>query len=137
MAKIVIIGLGHVGLSYLEKLVFDKSISGEVILIDKDVEKLKGEILDLEQGMTLTSSSLSIKIGSYQALNDADICVLTLGLPQSKKSRLEDLAGASKMVKEVTDSTEKNDMTYEFKYLTKLGVGTIIGRYFGTWNIVA
>lgn len=40
-------------------------------------------------------------------------------------------------VKEVTDSTEKNDMTYEFKYLTKLGVGTIIGRYFGTWNIVA
>ena len=45
MAKIVIIGLGHVGLSYLEKLVFDKSISGEVVLIDKDVEKLKGEIL--------------------------------------------------------------------------------------------
>ena len=40
MAKIVIIGLGHVGLSYLEKLVFDKSISGEVVLIDKDVEKL-------------------------------------------------------------------------------------------------
>ena len=38
MAKIVIIGLGHVGLSYLEKLVFDKSISGEVVLIDKDVE---------------------------------------------------------------------------------------------------
>ena len=53
MAKIVIIGLGHVGLSYLEKLVFDKSISGEVVLIDKDVEKLKGEILYLEQGMTL------------------------------------------------------------------------------------
>lgn len=104
MAKIVIIGLGHVGLSYLEKLVFDKSISGEVVLIDKDVEKLKGEILDLEQGMTLIDSSLTIKIGNYQALNDADICVLALGLPQSKKSRLEDLAGASKMVKEVTDS---------------------------------
>ena len=104
MAKIVIIGLGHVGLSYLEKLVFDKSISGEVVLIDKDIEKLKGEILDLEQGMTLIDSSLTIKIGNYQALNDADICVLTLGLPQSKKSRLEDLAGASKMVKEVTDS---------------------------------
>lgn len=68
MAKIVIIGLGHVGLSYLEKLVFDKSISGEVVLIDKDVEKLKGEILDLEQGMTLIDSSLTIKIGNYQAL---------------------------------------------------------------------
>ena len=40
-------------------------------------------------------------------------------------------------IKEVTDSTDKNDMTYEFKYLTKLGVATIIGRYFGTWNIVS
>lgn len=40
-------------------------------------------------------------------------------------------------IKEVTDSTEKNDMTYEFKYMTKLGVGTIIGRYFGTWNLVS
>ena len=40
-------------------------------------------------------------------------------------------------IKEVTDSTEKNDMTYEFKYMTKLGVGTIVNRYFGTWNIVA
>jgi hypothetical protein len=39
-------------------------------------------------------------------------------------------------VKEVTDSTEKNDMTYEFKYLTKLGVATIIGRYFAVWNLV-
>ena len=40
-------------------------------------------------------------------------------------------------IKEVTDSTNKNDMTYEFKYLTKLGVATIVGRYFATWNIVA
>lgn len=39
-------------------------------------------------------------------------------------------------IKEVTDPTEKNDMTYEFKYMTKLGVACIIGRYFGTWNIV-
>ena len=40
-------------------------------------------------------------------------------------------------IKEVTDNTVKNDMTYEFKYFTKLGVATIIGRYFGVWNIVA
>lgn len=39
-------------------------------------------------------------------------------------------------IKEVTDNTEHNDMTYEFKYQTKLGVACIIGRYFGTWNIV-
>ena len=39
-------------------------------------------------------------------------------------------------LREITDKDELNDMTYEFKYYTKLGVATIIGRYFGTWNIV-
>ena len=38
-------------------------------------------------------------------------------------------------IKEVTDMHELQDMTYEFKYMTKLGVATLIGRYFGTWNI--
>ena len=106
MAKIVIIGLGHVGLAYLENLIFDKSISGEVVLIDNDEEKLKGEILDIEQGLVLNNSNVDLKIGDYSSLDNADICVLTLGLPQSKKSRLEDLAGASKMVKEVTEKIE-------------------------------
>lgn len=31
---------------------------------------------------------------------------------------------------------ELKDMTYEFKYMTKLGCSVMIGRYFGTWNIV-
>lgn len=39
-------------------------------------------------------------------------------------------------MREITDNTTLNDMTYEYKYLTKIGVATIIGRYFGTWNIV-
>ena len=39
-------------------------------------------------------------------------------------------------IKEVTDNQELQDMTYEFKYMTKLGVATIIGRYFGTWNTI-
>lgn len=39
-------------------------------------------------------------------------------------------------MREITDNTTLNDMTYEYKYMTKIGVATIIGRYFGTWNIV-
>lgn len=41
------------------------------------------------------------------------------------------------MIKEVSDNTTNTDMTYEFKYMTKIGVATVIGRYFGTWNIIA
>ena len=40
------------------------------------------------------------------------------------------------LVKEVLDNTVNQDMTYEMKILTKLGVATMLGRYFGTWNIV-
>lgn len=39
--------------------------------------------------------------------------------------------------REITDNTENQDMTYEFKYMTKIGCSIMIGRYFGTWNIVA
>ena len=39
------------------------------------------------------------------------------------------------MIKEVTDNTVNQDMTYEVKYMTKLGCSVMIGRYFGTWNI--
>lgn len=39
------------------------------------------------------------------------------------------------IMKETTDNTVNQDMTYEVKYMTKLGVGTMMGRYFGTWNI--
>ena len=57
MAKIVIIGLGHVGLAYLENLIFDKSISGEVVLIDNDEEKTRAfnydNILDKEKTIDL------------------------------------------------------------------------------------
>lgn len=39
-------------------------------------------------------------------------------------------------IKDVTDNTVLNDMTYEFKYLSKLGIATLIGRYFACWKIV-
>lgn len=40
-------------------------------------------------------------------------------------------------IKEVTDNTVNQDMTYELKYLTKLGCATIIGRYFAVWDATA
>ena len=39
-------------------------------------------------------------------------------------------------MREITDNATLNDMTYEYKYMTKIGVGTVIGRYFGMFKIV-
>lgn len=38
-------------------------------------------------------------------------------------------------IREITDNTENQDMTYEFKYMTKIGCSVLVGRYFGTWVI--
>lgn len=37
------------------------------------------------------------------------------------------------MIRETTDNVTNQDMTYEVKYMTKLGVATLIGRLFGCW----
>lgn len=38
-------------------------------------------------------------------------------------------------IKEVTDSAENMDMTIEYEYQIKMGVGTVINRKFGMWTI--
>ncbi len=39
-------------------------------------------------------------------------------------------------IKEVNDSATNMDMTLEYEYQLKMGVATVIGKKFGTWNIV-
>ena len=48
MNRVVIIGCGNVGLSYLHKLCLT-DMSLDISLIDLDEEKVIGEILDIEQ----------------------------------------------------------------------------------------
>ena len=41
------------------------------------------------------------------------------------------------MIKEVTDGTVNTDMTLEYEYQVKMGIGVVIGRLFGIWNITS
>lgn len=40
-------------------------------------------------------------------------------------------------IKEVNDNETHNDETIDYEYKLKMGVGTVIGRKFGVWNITA
>lgn len=40
-------------------------------------------------------------------------------------------------VKEVSDGSTNMDMTIEYEYQQKMGVATVIGKYFGVWTIAA
>lgn len=111
MRKIVVIGCGNVGIRYVENVVLEPNLEAVISLIDLDENKMKGEVLDLEQALTLKTSSILLKVGDYEDCEDADLVVLTAGLAQSTNNRLNDLMGANKII----ESVVKKVMQYHFK----------------------
>lgn len=103
MDKIVIIGCGNVGLEYLKKLCLT-DMALDISIIDLDEEKLIGEILDLEHSLVYSNSNINLKLGTYNDCNDADIVVITAGVPQSTKNRLDDLDKANEIIIDITNN---------------------------------
>ena len=108
MKKIVIIGCGNVGLSYLKKLcMLDMSL--DISLIDIDEDRLEGEILDLEHSLVYRNSNIKIKFGSYSDCDDADIIVITTGVIQSTNDRMSDLEKANEIIIDITNNLRKTN----------------------------
>ena len=103
MKKIVIIGCGNVGLAYLKKLCLT-DMALDISLIDLDEDKLTGEILDLEHSLVYSNSNINLKLGNYNDCNDADIVVITAGVPQSTNNRLDDLEKANEIIIDITNN---------------------------------
>ena len=102
MNSIVIIGCGNVGLAYLKNLC-QSDMMLDISLIDIDEEELEGEILDLEHSLVYRNSNISIRLGSYSDCDNADIVVITAGIPQSTKDRMSDLEKANGIVVNITN----------------------------------
>ena len=102
MNRIVIIGCGNVGLAYLKNLC-QSDMTLDISLIDIDEEKLEGEILDLEHFLVYRNSNINIKLGNYSDCDNADIVVITAGIPQSTKDRMSDLEKANGIVVNITN----------------------------------
>ncbi|MEG2351448.1 MAG: L-lactate dehydrogenase [Bacilli bacterium] len=81
--KVVIIGCGNVGMSYAYALLNQKTKVDELILIDLDEEKIKGEASDLNHGMPFAPSKMIIRAGNYNDCNDATIICLAAGKNQN------------------------------------------------------
>ena len=108
MKKIVIIGCGNVGLSYLKKLcMLDMSL--DISLIDIDEDRLEGEILDLEHSLVYRNCNIKIKLGSYRDCDDADIIAITTGVIQSTNDRMSDLEKANEIIVDVTNNLRKTN----------------------------
>lgn len=102
--KIGIIGTGNVGVSYAYSLINQNLDVYEIVLVDINDSKAKGEALDLSESIPFSKSFVdNVYYGGYEDLKDADIVCVTAGAPQNgiKKSRLEDIKIVDKIIDKV------------------------------------
>ncbi|BAQ56955.1 lactate/malate family dehydrogenase [Lactobacillus acetotolerans] len=78
MRKIGIIGLGHVGATVAYTL-FTHGIADELVLIDKNDDKVTAEYNDLRDALAVNNYYVQIKMQDWDALKDADVIVTAFG----------------------------------------------------------
>ncbi len=86
--KVSIIGAGRLGATLAYTLTLKDTVR-EVTLIDINHNLSKGEMLDISHGVSLTGYT-RIKTADYDSVKDADIIVITAGIPRKPgESRLD------------------------------------------------
>lgn len=88
--KVVIVGVGMVGMSYAYALL-NQNICDELVLVDIDVHRARGEAMDLCHGLPFAPSSMKIKAGDYSDCSDADVVVIAAGAAQAEGESRRDL----------------------------------------------
>jgi len=100
--KVVLVGDGAVGSSYAFSLL-QNGVANELSVVDIKAKERHtyGDILDLEDVLPLTSP-LRLHVGSYQDASDADLVVITAGVPRkSGESRLDLVNKNTKILKSI------------------------------------
>ncbi|WP_226036008.1 L-lactate dehydrogenase [Aquibacillus saliphilus] len=98
--KVVIVGTGFVGSSYAYALL-NQGIVNELVLVDVNLDKAKGEAADLNHGMPF-ASPMKIRAGGYEECNNADLVVITAGANQAPgESRLDLVSKNAKIFKTI------------------------------------
>ncbi len=89
MKKIVLVGTGMVGMSFAYASL-NQNVCDELVLIDINKERAKGEAMDLNHGLAFSKSSMKIFAGEYEDCGDADIVVICAGVAQKNgETRLQ------------------------------------------------
>lgn len=87
--KVVLIGAGMVGMSYAYALL-NQNACDELVLIDINKERARGEAMDLNHGLAFSSSNMQIYAGEYEDCANADIVAICAGVSQKPgESRLD------------------------------------------------
>ena len=100
--KVVLVGTGFVGMS-MAYTMLNRGGVNELVLIDIDKNKTKGEEMDLNHGMPFAPQKMTIKAGDYNECKDAQVIVITAGITQKPgQTRLELVETNAKIIKDIT-----------------------------------
>ncbi len=87
--KVVLVGTGMVGMSFAYAAL-NQSVCDELVLVDLNEVRARGEAMDLNHGLAFSNSSMRIYFGDYDDCSDADIVVICAGVNQKDgETRLE------------------------------------------------
>lgn len=87
--KMVLVGTGMVGMSFAYAAL-NQNICDELVLIDLNEVRARGEAMDLNHGLAFSNSSMKIYFGDYSDCSDADIVLICAGVNQKPdETRLE------------------------------------------------
>ena len=140
MNKITIIGSGRVGATIAYSLTC-RNLASEIVIIDVDGEKAKGEALDIRQGLSYDSSCI-VYAGGYEDAKDSNIVIITSGIARKPgQSRLEliqtNIAIQKSIIPQITAqapnavyvmvSNPVDILTYSFCRLSGIPENKIIG----------
>ena len=104
--KVAIVGAGFVGATIAYALTIS-NIAREVVLIDIDEEKTKGEALDIQHGIPFLGIA-SVRAGQYEDCADCDLIIITAGRSRRNgESRLDMVNDNVKIMKNVIDNIKK------------------------------
>ena len=103
MSKISVIGAGSVGATIANDLMI-QGVSPEIVLIDVNAKKAKGEAMDIYQGAPFHSPAV-VRTGDYPDAADSDIVIITCGMPRKPGMTRLDLAQTNvNILKQVAQS---------------------------------
>lgn len=140
-SKVVIVGVGNVGKALAHQLVIQQSCD-ELVLIDRDHEKVWAEVTDLNHSLGYSDTKMKVSQGDYSACANADIVVLSVSAPYKVgMNRLDMFDSATNIIKQIVPEIMKScfkgifvvitnpvdAMTYLVHKLSALPANQVIG----------
>jgi L-lactate dehydrogenase len=108
LKKVALVGTGFVGMSFAYALL-NSGECDQLVLIDINKEKAKGEAMDLNHGLPFAKRNMLIYVGEYSDCHNADIVVIAAGVAQKNgEDRISLLKRNLEVFKSIIDPIVKS-----------------------------